>query len=169
MLNFLSNKKVQVAIAILGGVVGLYAIRKFYVTYSETTWIKNIIDPLKGKITSGFGNRTNPVTGAKGLHNGVDVSSPMDSPIVAPLNGIVSAKYFNNSGGNQIIIDSGYAKFGFAHLNRYAQGLNVGSIVSKGQVIGYVGNTGTSTGTHLHFTLRLNDVATDPSKYFKFA
>jgi murein DD-endopeptidase MepM/ murein hydrolase activator NlpD len=169
MLNFLSNKKVQVAIAILGGIVGLYAIRKFYVTYSETTWIKNIIDPLKGKITSGFGNRTNPVTGAKGLHNGVDVSSPMDSPIVAPLNGIVTSKYNNTLGGNQMIIDSGYAKFGFAHLNRYAEGLNAGSIVSKGQVIGYVGNTGTSTGTHLHFTLRLNDVATDPSKYFRFA
>ena len=78
-------------------------------------------------------------------------------------------KYFNNSGGNQIIIDSGYAKFGFAHLNRYAEGIKVGSIVSKGQLIGYVGNTGISTGTHLHFTLRLNDVATDPSKYFKFA
>jgi murein DD-endopeptidase MepM/ murein hydrolase activator NlpD len=93
----------------------------------------------------------------------------MDSPIVAPLNGIVSAKYFNNSGGNQIIIDSGYAKFGFAHLNRYAEGIKVGSIVSKGQFIGYVGNTGTSTGTHLHFTLRLNNVATDPSKYFRFA
>ena len=169
MLDLLNNKKVQFGIAIVGSIVGLYAIRKFYVTYSQTTWVKNIIEPIKGRITSGFGNRTNPVTGAKGLHNAVDISAPMDTPIVAPLNGIVSAKYFNNSGGNQIIIDSGYAKFGFAHLNRYAEGIKVGSIVSKGQVIGYVGNTGISTGTHLHFTLRLNDVATDPSKYFKFA
>jgi murein DD-endopeptidase MepM/ murein hydrolase activator NlpD len=169
MLDALNNKKVQLVIAIVGSVVGLYAIRKFYVTYSETSWLKSIVDPIKGKITSGFGNRTNPVTGAKGLHNGVDVSSPMDSPIVAPLNGIVTSKYFNALGGNQMIIDSGYAKFGFAHLNRFAEGINVGSIVSKGQVIGYVGNTGSSTGTHLHFTLRLNDVATDPSKYFTFA
>lgn len=169
MLDLLNNKKVQFGIAIVGSIVGLYAIRKFYVTYSQTTWVKNIIEPIKGRITSGFGNRTNPVTGAKGLHNAVDISAPMDTPIVAPLNGIVSAKYFNNSGGNQIIIDSGYAKFGFAHLNRYAEGIKVGSIVSKGQLIGYVGNTGISTGTHLHFTLRLNDVATDPSKYFKFA
>jgi murein DD-endopeptidase MepM/ murein hydrolase activator NlpD len=169
MLNLLNNKKVQLGIAIMGSIVGLYAIRKFYTTYTETTWIKNIVAPIKGRITSGFGIRTNPVTGTKGLHNAVDISAPMDSPIVAPLNGIVSAKYFNNSGGNQIIIDSGYAKFGFAHLNRYAEGIKVGSIVSKGQLIGYVGNTGISTGTHLHFTLRLNDVATDPSKYFKFA
>ena len=169
MLDLLNNKKVQFGIAIVGSIVGFYAIRKFYVTYSQTTWVKNIIEPIKGRITSGFGNRTNPVTGAKGLHNAVDISAPMDTPIVAPLNGIVSAKYFNNSGGNQIIIDSGYAKFGFAHLNRYAEGIKVGSIVSKGQLIGYVGNTGISTGTHLHFTLRLNDVATDPSKYFKFA
>ena len=169
MLDLLNNKKVQFGIAIVGSIVGLYAIRKFYVTYSQTTWVKNIVDPIKGRITSGFGNRTNPVTGAKGLHNAVDISAPMDTSIVAPLNGIVSAKYFNNSGGNQIIIDSGYAKFGFAHLNRYAEGIKVGSIVSKGQLIGYVGNTGISTGTHLHFTLRLNDVATDPSKYFKFA
>jgi murein DD-endopeptidase MepM/ murein hydrolase activator NlpD len=169
MLDLLNNKKVQVGIAIVGSIIGLYAIRKFYITYSETTWVKNIVAPLKGRITSGFGNRTNPVTGVKGLHNAVDISAPMDSPIVAPLNGIVTAKYFNNSGGNQIIIDSGYAKFGFAHLNRYAEGVNVGSIVTKGQVIGYVGNTGTSTGTHLHFTLRLDDVPTDPSKYFKFA
>ena len=169
MLDLLNNKKVQFGIAIVGSIVGLYAIRKFYVTYSQTTWVKNIIEPIKGRITSGFGNRTNPVTGAKGLHNAVDISAPMDTPIVAPLNGIVSAKYFNNSGGNQIIINSGYAKFGFAHLNRYAEGIKLGSIVSKGQVIGYVGNTGISTGTHLHFTLRLNDIPTDPSKYFKFA
>ena len=169
MLDILNNKKAQLVIVLFGAIVGLYAIRRFYTKYSESNWLQNIIDPIKGKITSGFGNRTNPVTGVKGLHNGVDVSSAMDSPIVAPLNGIVTAKYFNDLGGNQMIIDSGYAKFGFAHLNRYAEGISVGSIVSKGQVIGYVGNTGSSTGTHLHFTLRLNDVATDPSKYFKFA
>jgi murein DD-endopeptidase MepM/ murein hydrolase activator NlpD len=169
MLDLLNNKKIQFGIAIVGSIVGLYAIRKFYTTYSQTTWIKNIVAPIKGRITSGFGNRTNPVTGAKGLHNAVDISAPMDTPILAPLNGIVTSKYFNNSGGNQIIMDSGYAKFGFAHLNRYAEGVNLGSIVTKGQVIGYVGNTGTSTGTHLHFTLRLDDVPTDPSKYFKFA
>ena len=54
MLDLLNNKKVQFGIAIVGSIVGLYAIRKFYVTYSQTTWVKNIIEPIKGRITSGL-------------------------------------------------------------------------------------------------------------------
>jgi len=168
MLDFIKNDKTKFALGILGVIAVLLAIKKLFTTYTISNWTKYIVNPLNGKITSGFGNRTNPITRVPNFHNGTDISARLDTAIVAPLNGVVSAKYTNNAGGNQLIIDSGYPRFGFAHLNRYAEGIEVGSVVSRGQVIGYVGDTGISTGTHLHFTLRLNDAPTDPAKYFTF-
>lgn len=168
MLNFLKDEKMRYATYLLGGILFLYLIRKVFTSYTKSNWRKDLVNPLVGRITSGFGNRVNPITRVPNFHNGTDISAPLDTPILAPLNGIVSAKYTNSAGGNQLIIDSGYPRFGFAHLNRYAEGINVGSIVSRGQVIGYVGNTGISTGVHLHFTLRLNDVPMDATKYFSF-
>jgi murein DD-endopeptidase MepM/ murein hydrolase activator NlpD len=116
---------------------------------------------MKGKIrmTSPFGNRS------RGFHNGVDLvsvgSATLGQPIYAPLSGTIISNFFDDRGGYQIILDSGYARFGFAHLQNKST-LPVKSKVIKGQVIGYVGNTGTSTGAHLHFTLRLDGAIVDP-------
>ena len=77
--------------------------------------------------------------------------------------GKVSKNWFDNLGGNQIVVDSGFVKFGFAHLQTPSP-LPVGTLVQSGQLIGYVGNTGRSTGAHLHLTMRLNDVVVDPVK-----
>lgn len=138
-------------------------------TITQTEWINlnktNKIDlPIKGnlKLTSGFGWRS---FGGGQFHNGIDLvlkdKSVAGEPIFAPLSGTITANYFNDRGGNQLSLDSGFAKFGFAHLQNKSP-LPVGSKVKKGQLIGYVGNTGTSTGAHLHFTLRLNDKIVDP-------
>ncbi len=168
MLKFLKDTRVKYGLVIGGIIAVLYALKKTYTSYTKENWTKDLIQPLKGIITSKYGNRINPITKVYNFHNGTDIAANLDTPIVAPLNGVVSAKYYNEAGGNQLIIDSGYPRFGFAHLNRYEDGINVGSIVSKGDIIGYVGNTGTSTGTHLHFTLRLDNEPTDPQTYFTF-
>jgi murein DD-endopeptidase MepM/ murein hydrolase activator NlpD len=140
---------------------------------SENEWLRKIANgeiglPLKGKIqiTSPFGNRFNPVNGAAQFHNGVDlVQFPYNTTdgakIYASAAGKVIANFYNQFGGNQIIIDSGFARFGYAHLKSPST-LPVNSIVRKGQIIGMVGNTGMSTGAHLHFTLRLNGALVNP-------
>lgn len=134
-------------------------------TITKAEWINlnatNRINlPLRGKIlmTSPYGNRS------RGFHNGVDLvlfKDTMGAPIYAPLSGTVKSNFFDDRGGYQLIIDSGYARFGFAHLKEKSN-LKVNQKVTKGQIIGYLGNTGTSTGAHLHFTLRLNGVIVDP-------
>lgn len=116
--------------------------------------------PLRGKLimTSPFGNRS------RGFHNGVDLvlsSNTLGAPIYAPLSGTIKNNYYDDRGGFQLVLDSGYARFGFAHLQKKST-LPVNTKVTKGQILGYVGNTGTSTGAHLHFTLRLNNVIVDP-------
>jgi len=141
---------------------------------SEKEWKRKIAtggigNPLKGKIiiTSPFGNRIHPVTGATQFHNGVDLiqnpaSSTLGANIYASAPGKVIANFFNDLGGFSIIIDSGYARFGYAHLQS-ASPLKVDTIVRKGQIIGKVGNSGRSTGPHLHFTLRLNGQLVNPA------
>jgi murein DD-endopeptidase MepM/ murein hydrolase activator NlpD len=122
--------------------------------------------PLTGKIriTSGFGWRS---FGGGQFHNGVDLvlkdQTSLGAPILAPLSGTITDNYFNDRGGNQVVLDSGFAKFGFAHLQNKSP-LAKGTKVKKGQLIGYLGNTGTSTGAHLHFVLRLDNVVVDPIK-----
>lgn len=140
---------------------------------SEKEWKRRIANgtignPMKGKIfiTSPFGMRKNPMGAGTQFHNGVDlVQVPFNTTDAAPLfasaPGKVVSNYFNALGGYQLIIDSGWAKFGYAHLKE-ASPLPVGTIVRKGQRIGRIGNTGASNGSHLHFTLRLNNVLVNP-------
>jgi murein DD-endopeptidase MepM/ murein hydrolase activator NlpD len=167
MLN-LKDDKTKFAIGIIGVIAFFLFKRKMSTTYTESNWKNDLVNPIRGKVASGFGGRINPITKVWGFHNGVDIGAPRDTPILAPLNGVVSAKYTSSAGGNQLIIDSGYPKFGFAHLNKYAENIEVGSVVNRGEIIGYVGTTGMSTGNHLHFTLRLNNQPTDPAKHFSF-
>lgn len=140
---------------------------------TENEWKRRIANgtignPMSGKIaiTSPFGMRLNPVTGQSQFHNGVDLiqipgNTTDGSPLFASAPGKVIANYYNDLGGFQLVIDSGFAKFGYAHLKEKSP-LPVDTIVRKGQKIGRIGNTGRSTGPHLHFTLRLNDVLVNP-------
>jgi murein DD-endopeptidase MepM/ murein hydrolase activator NlpD len=145
-------------------------LKSYTVTESEYKKLNNanlVGSPLSGKlkITSPFGWRN---FGGGQFHNGVDLVPTNTikvegTPIIAPLAGTISDNYFNDRGGNQVVIDSGFAKFGFAHLQSKSP-LKKGDKVKKGQLIGYLGNTGTSTGAHLHFVLRLDGEIVDPVK-----
>jgi murein DD-endopeptidase MepM/ murein hydrolase activator NlpD len=116
-------------------------------------WLK----PVVAKITSKFGYRTDPKTGKPNeFHNGVDLAVPTGTPIKSPMNGIVETVNSGGAGGNELIVkhSNGY-KTGYAHLTKTM--VKKGDKIQQGQVIALSGNTGKSTGPHLHFTL------TDPS------
>lgn len=120
--------------------------------------------PASGPITSPYGMRTHPVTGVYKLHTGIDIGAPNGAPIVAADAGTVITAGWMNGYGNTVIIDhgGGYSTL-YAHMSSMA--VSGGAGVNQGQVIGYVGSTGWSTGPHLHFEVRINGNYTDPLSY----
>ncbi len=123
-------------------------------------------------ISSPFGYRINPVTGARELHSGIDISGTgYGSPVYASNNGTIREIQSHWSYGNYILIDHGNGYYSlYAHMSKFAAGLNVGSIVERGQTIGYIGMTGTATGPHLHYEIRTCErygCVTDPLNYYQ--
>lgn len=109
--------------------------------------------PINGaRISSNFGNRRHPISGYTRLHKGTDFAAPTGTPIYAAGHGTVQRAGWNGGYGNYIRIkhSQGY-ETAYAHLSRYAKGLKAGQRVRQGDVIGYVGSTGASTGPHLHY------------------
>lgn len=124
-------------------------------------WRRKGVDPVKGRITSRYGMRNG------NLHNGTDIAVAVGTPVKSPWRGTVSETYTNSAGGKQIIINhpNGY-RTGYAHLSEYR--VSAGQRVRRGQVIALSGNTGGSTGPHLHFTLRKDGERIDPESVFDF-
>jgi murein DD-endopeptidase MepM/ murein hydrolase activator NlpD len=125
--------------------------------------------PVPGPITSGFGVRLHPVLKIWKLHDGTDIGAACGTPIRAPYAGRVRAAYFNTGYGNRLIIDHGvvngrHVVTGLNHAASYLVG--VGAMVSRGQVIGFVGRTGYATGCHLHLMVWLDGRVTDPMSWF---
>ena len=120
--------------------------------------------PVTGWITSEFGIRQSPFSSGLEFHKGVDISTRFGKEIVAPADGLVVTSAFDSSDGNYIKIDHGHGlATGFAHLSRMA--VKQGVRVKKGQIIGYVGDTGRSTGSHLHYTVFVNNIPVNPKRY----
>ena len=124
--------------------------------------------PLKfTRISSKFNpNRLHPVYKVRRPHLGVDYAAPTGTPVYAIADGTVTAKYWDSKGGGNVLKlkhTNGYTS-SYLHLSKYAKGINVGTRVSQGQTICYVGNTGTSTGPHLDFRVYKNGKAIDPLK-----
>lgn len=126
--------------------------------------------PVNGPITSYYGWRRHPIYGDMRLHNGVDFGAPCGAPLYAGAGGVVVARGGGDwdPSGNYLYIDhGGVAGVGlstsYSHATRYIVG--VGQRVKRGQVVGYVGSTGWSTGCHLHFTVKENGVNVDPLKW----
>ncbi len=114
--------------------------------------------PINGaRLSSSFGNRKHPVLGYTKLHKGTDFAAPTGTPIYAAGNGKVMAYGPNGTYGNFAKIEhaNGYTT-AYAHMSRFAKGVSRGSFVKQGQVIGYVGTTGRSTGPHLHYEVYVN-------------
>ncbi|MEM6758931.1 MAG: M23 family metallopeptidase [Pseudomonadota bacterium] len=123
----------------------------------------NFVIPVSGTKTSGFGPRHHPILNRTVNHNGVDWAAPTGTPVRATAGGKVSRANFSSSYGNIVYIDHpGGAHSRYAHLDAFSEGITLGSEVQPGQVIGYVGTTGRSTGPHLHFELHLGGSPVDP-------
>jgi murein DD-endopeptidase MepM/ murein hydrolase activator NlpD len=125
--------------------------------------------PVNGPVTSPFGWRTHPIYGYQSLHDGTDFGAGCGTPIRAAADGRVMEEYFQTAWGNRIIIDHGFHRgVGLAtisnHLSGYA--VSVGQHVRRGQVVGYVGTTGWSTGCHLHYTVMQNGNPVNPMSWF---
>jgi murein DD-endopeptidase MepM/ murein hydrolase activator NlpD len=120
--------------------------------------------PSDGRVTSGFGYRVHPIFGTGRLHAGTDFGAPSGSPIYAAEAGVVVSAGVRGGYGNATVIDhgGGVATL-YAHQSRL--GVRAGERVARGQVIGYVGSTGYSTGPHLHFEVRVNGTPVDPMGY----
>jgi murein DD-endopeptidase MepM/ murein hydrolase activator NlpD len=115
------------------------------------------------RVTSSFGNRRHPVHGFTRQHRGVDFRAAHGTPIPAAGAGTVTVRRFCPSYGNFVRIRHGNGfETLYAHMSRFAQGVNVGTHVRQGQIIGFVGSTGVSTGPHLHYEIIRNGVHVNP-------
>lgn len=120
--------------------------------------------PCYGWITSTFGYRYDPFTGERTFHKGLDIATSIGTPVVAPADGRVVSTGFHSRMGNEIVIDHGLGIVSsYGHLNDIK--VKVGDRVERGQIIGTVGNTGRSTGPHLHYEVLVNGINVNPMKY----
>ncbi len=120
--------------------------------------------PTNGWITSGFGMRKSPFSGRRKMHEGLDIASRTGTPIYATADGIVSRSETAAGYGKLVVIDHGYGyKTYFGHNSKNL--VKVGQRVKRGDKIAEVGNTGTSTGSHVHYEVRRNGVPLNPRKY----
>ena len=162
-----ANKNILIASISVGilliAIVVTFLIKKFmYKSF--------LINPTakKYRITSPFGRRTSPTTGASTNHNGIDIATPMRTPILAPADGTIGYVVTNDAGGLQIAIDikDHDLRVGFAHLDEAT--VRNGQLVHKGDIIAYTGNSGRSTGPHLHLTVKDSFGMQNPTKYFSY-
>jgi murein DD-endopeptidase MepM/ murein hydrolase activator NlpD len=122
------------------------------------------IQPAKGWITSGFGYRHSPFTDKREFHKGLDIANRKGTKIVAAADGVVTFVGPRGLFGNLLIVDHGHGiTTRYAHLEKPL--LKRGDRVARGETIALMGNTGRSTGSHLHYEVRLNGVPVNPSKY----
>jgi murein DD-endopeptidase MepM/ murein hydrolase activator NlpD len=117
--------------------------------------------PAHGWLTSRVGSREDPITGERDFHPGLDISADHGSPVYATADGTVSQAEPQSGYGNLVIVDHGFGlESRYGHLSRYK--VRTGERVKRGDVLGYVGSTGRSTGAHLHYEVRLNGRLLNP-------
>lgn len=121
--------------------------------------------PIMGWISSGFGYRRNPYDGSYKLHAGVDIAADPGTPVRAPADGMVIFSGYREGYGKCVVVDHGYGiRTLFAHASKLY--VNNGIKVKRGEMLAQVGSTGHSTGPHLHYEVRKNGVAVNPTTFF---
>lgn len=122
--------------------------------------------PVIGRLTSSFGERLDPFNGEGAFHAGLDIAAPYGTPIRAPADGIIVKAGPANGYGREMIIDHGGGITTlYGHLSAFA--VVPGQSVKQGQIIGYVGSAGRSTGPHLHYEVLINNMPVNPHKYLR--
>ena len=122
--------------------------------------------PVQGWVTSEFGVRQSPFRSGVEFHKGLDISTRFGKEVIAPADGFVTNAGFDSEDGKFIKIEHGHGLgTAYLHLSRIA--VKQGSRVKRGEIIGYVGDTGRSTGPHLHYSVLVNNVQVNPRKYLR--
>jgi murein DD-endopeptidase MepM/ murein hydrolase activator NlpD len=122
--------------------------------------------PIEGPITSSFGEREDPFNGEGAFHSGIDISAPSGSPVRATADGDVSDASMGAGYGREVVLNHGHDLMTvYGHLSAIA--VLPGQHVTRGEVIGYVGQSGRSTGPHLHYEVRVHNVPVNPHKYLR--
>jgi murein DD-endopeptidase MepM/ murein hydrolase activator NlpD len=122
--------------------------------------------PVEGQITGSFGERIDPFNGEGAFHSGVDISANVGSAVIAPADGMVTFADYLGGYGRAVIVDHGHGiSTRYGHLSSF--GVTAGQSIHRGDTIGYVGLSGRSTGPHLHYEVRINDVPVNPYKYLR--
>jgi len=143
----------------------LSVLEKKFVAQAQLLASTPSIAPVRGILTDGFGGRSDPFTGEPGTHNAIDISSAVGQAVRSPADGIVVKAEWANGYGNVIYIAHPYSGYStrYGHLSQFA--VQPGHHVKRGDIIGYVGSTGRSTGPHLHYEVRLNNNPVNPLEY----
>ena len=135
-------------------------------------WILPLLVPTDEDIpsywfSSGFGHRSHPLTGKPQFHNGLDIAAASGTPVIAAANGVITEMTKDSFFGNMIVIEhrASQMKTLYGHLKKHADGLQVGHEVKRDDIIGYVGNSGRSTGTHLHYGVYANGRWQNPKNH----
>ncbi len=124
--------------------------------------------PVRGRITSAFGKRTDPFSGSSAFHPGMDISAPNGTPVWATADGIVVGTGWESGGlGRTIAISHGRAGFGTRYGHLKDSLVRVGQVVRRGEVIGSVGATGRTTGNHVHYEVTYRGLTVNPYKYLR--
>ena len=135
-------------------------LEKSFVSATPSLW------PVRGYLSSRFGDRESPFgdNGGKEFHEGIDISAPSGSPVVATAEGVVTFADRDTGLGNAVVLDHGYGFVSrYGHLSKIL--VQAGDKVKAGQSIGLVGSTGRSTGPHLHYEVAVNGFKVNPMKY----
>jgi murein DD-endopeptidase MepM/ murein hydrolase activator NlpD len=122
--------------------------------------------PVAGRVGSSFGERQDPINGEGAFHSGIDIEAPSGTPVHASADGEVALAEMANGYGREIVLNHGHdVDTIYGHLSAIA--VIQGQHVSRGQVIGYVGQSGRATGPHLHYEVRVHNVPVNPHKYLR--
>jgi murein DD-endopeptidase MepM/ murein hydrolase activator NlpD len=160
MHNFLNQLNIEAKLEEVRQQELMHAIRENQDILASTPSIW----PTEGWVSSRFGYRTSPFTGKREFHKGLDISAPKGTPIYAPAKGKINFVGRHSGYGLTIGVSHGSGiNTKYAHLHSVA--VKKGQTVTRGELIAYVGNSGRSTGPHLHYEVRLNGVPVNPSRY----
>ena len=121
---------------------------------------------MKAPCGSSFGEREDPINGEGAFHTGIDIDAPIGTPVRAAADGDVTEAAMNAGYGREVLLDHGHDVLTlYGHLSAFA--VMAGEHVTRGQVIGYVGQSGRATGPHLHYEVRVHNVPVNPHKYLR--
>jgi hypothetical protein len=150
----------RVTRAIEGGLMPNFAGDWTQIADAPSLW------PVEGRVASSFGEREDPINGEGAFHSGMDIDAPYGTPVRAAGDGDVTGASMGSGYGRQVVLNHGHDVLTvYGHLSAIA--VLPGQHVTRGQVIGYVGQSGRATGPHLHYEVRVHNVPVNPHKYLR--